>query len=165
MLKMAIQYEEELIEASRKVWYEDKYKYYCTYWEDIKINENTWDQHQFVSVNSKGNIVGFISYNIDREASICYSFGAINFTDNITFGIDLGRAVKDIFEKFNFRKLRFSVFVGNPIEKSYDKIIKKYGGRIVGTYKDEARLMDGSYCDEKLYEIMRKDYMNRRSNV
>lgn len=32
--------------------------------------------------------------------------------------LDLGKAMKDIFEKFAFNKLKFSVVVGNPIEGS-----------------------------------------------
>lgn len=46
--------------------------------------------------------------------------------------MDLGQALQDIFEKFKFRKLTFCVVVGNPIEKSYDKMINKYNGRIIG---------------------------------
>ncbi len=89
-----------------------------------------------------------------------YGLGVINFSDNkIVFGMDLGQALNDIFEKYKFRKLKFSVFIGNPIEKSYDKMIEKYGGRIVGYYKEETRLIDGEYYDEKLYEITREEYL------
>ena len=73
--------------------------------------------------------------------------------------MDLGQALTDIFERFKFRKLNFSVVIGNPIEKSYDKMIDKYGGRIVGIYKQEIKLIDGEYYDEKLYEITREDYL------
>ena len=47
--------------------------------------------------------------------------------------------MKDIFERFGFRKLVFSVAVGNPIEKSYDKMMERYGGRVVGIFKEEFR--------------------------
>jgi RimJ/RimL family protein N-acetyltransferase len=69
----------------------------------------------------------------------------------------------EMFTKYNFRKLEFSVVVGNPIEKSYDRLIYKYGGRIVGTYKKHTRLMDNKYYDEKLYEIFRDDYIKNRT--
>ena len=65
----------------------------------------------------------------------------------------------DIFEKYNFRKLSFYVVVGNPIEKSYDKMCERYGGRIVGVKRKNTRLIDGKYYDEKLYEILKEDYM------
>jgi len=83
----------------------------------------------------------------------------------VIFGADLGRALKDIFEKYNFRKLGFSVVVGNPVEKAYDRIIGRYGGRVVGTHIKQCRLTDGEYYDLKKYEIFREDYMkNRRIN-
>lgn len=78
------------------------------------------------------------------------------------FGRDLGKALTDIFEKFNFNKLKFSVVVGNPIEKSYDRMIQKYGGRVVGIFREDARLIDGNLYDVKQYEILRSDYMRAR---
>lgn len=94
---------------------------------------------------------------------MAWSLGVINFSDNkIIFGMDLGQTLMDIFEKFKFRKLRFSVIVGNPIEKSYDKMVSKYGGRIVGTYYKEQKLIDGEIYDQKLYEILREDYMEAK---
>ena len=76
----------------------------------------------------------------------------INFSDKkITFGKDIGQALDEIFTKYNFRKLKFSVVVGNPIEKSYDKLIHEYCGRIVGTFKDHTRLIDNKNYDEKFY--------------
>lgn len=66
------------------------------------------------------------------------------------------------FDKFKFRKLTFSVIVGNPIEKSYDKMINKYGGRVVSIYSDETKLIDGEYYDVKLYEITRNNYLKTK---
>ena len=96
---------------------------------------------------------------MDRSNNNVHDLSIINFTDNKTaFGIDLGQALKDIFEKYKFRKINFYVVVGNPIEKSYDKMIKKYGGRIIGTKKEDAKLIDGEYYDTKLYEILSTEY-------
>lgn len=88
----------------------------------------------------------------------------INFEDepSMTFTMDMGQALTDIFEKYNFRKLNFYVVVGNPAEKSYDKMIKRYGGRVVGYRKENTRLFDGKYYDEKLYEVMREDYFRKK---
>lgn len=87
---------------------------------------------------------------------------AANFSnEKLQFGKDLVQVIKDIFYKYNFRKLTFTVFVGNPIEKSYDKMVNKYGGRIVGIQKKHTRLQDGKYYDEKIYEIMREDFINK----
>ena len=39
-----------------------------------------------------------------------------------------------------------------------DKMINKYGGRIVGIYRQEAKLIDGEYYDLKMYEILASEY-------
>lgn len=166
MLEPAIKYRDQMYDIQYDIWFNDKYKYFNsgTYYGNMQIDENTWDRHQFVSVLN-GNVIGYIEYSISREEHNVRSLAIINFTDNkIAFGKDLAQALKDIFEKYRFRKLNFSVIVGNPIEKSYDKMIKRYGGRIVGTYKDNVKLIDGEYYDEKLYEILASEYFEATNN-
>jgi hypothetical protein len=70
-------------------------------------------------------------------------------------------AIKDIFEKYRFNKLNFTVARGNPIEKTYDKLIKRYNGRIVGILEQEARLIDGRLYDVKEYELLADRYFGR----
>lgn len=166
MLEPAIKYRDQLDSIQYDIWFNDKYKYFNsgTYYGGIQIDDNTWNKHQFVSVLND-EVIGYIEYSISREDNNVHSLGIINFSDNkITFGKDLGKALKDIFEKYKFRKLNFSVVIGNPIEKSYDKMIKKCGGRIVGTYRENCKLIDGEYYDEKLYEILASEYFDAISN-
>lgn len=73
------------------------------------------------------------------------------------------KAFKDIFEKFRLHKLSFSVVVGNPIESQYDRLIEKYGGRIVGIQKAQTKLIDNKYYDVKLYEILADQYYNAKA--
>lgn len=130
MLEPAIKYRDRLEIAQYDTWFNDKYKYWNadTYYNSLQIDTDTWNRHQFVSVKND-IIVGYIEYNISRSNNSVSSLSIMNFTDDkITFGADLSRALKDIFEKYKFRKLNFSVIIGNPIEKSYDKMIEKYGG-------------------------------------
>ena len=160
MLEPAIKYKDQLEKLQYDIWFNDKYKYWnCSvYYQTMNIDNDTWNRHQFVSVYH-GNVIGYISYNISRNDNCVHTLSILNFTENkIVFGRDLGQALKDIFEKFIFRKLNFTVVVGNPIEKSYDKMIKKYGGRIVGIKKKDVQLIDGKYYDLKLYEIFADDY-------
>jgi hypothetical protein len=58
--------------------------------------------------------------------------------------------------------MRFGVIVGNPIEKTYDKLIEKYGGKICGYAKEDIKLFDGKLYDLKNYEIMREDYIKAK---
>lgn len=165
LLDVAIRHEEEVKEKMNNIWFQDKYKYwnFSTYFEKYKIDDTTWNKHQFVSLDSSGKVIGYIGYNVYRETYDCNGLSIINFTDNIvTFGIDLGQVLTDIFEKFKFRKLNFKVVVGNPIEKSYDQMIEKYNGRIVGIKRKDAKLIDGEYYDVKLYEIFREDYLRSK---
>ena len=162
MLDVAIKYIEQIKEKFHCTWFKDRYKYwnYANYFEEWNPAESTWVNHQFVSVRN-GEVIGYIGYDIDRASGdVVYGLNIINFEDNpsLTFSMDLGRALRDIFEKYNLRKLCFSVIVGNPIEKSYDKMCEKYGGRIVGVKKEHTRLYDGKLYDEKVYEILKKDY-------
>lgn len=166
MLEPAIKYREQLEKLQYNIWFNDKYKYWnCdTYYDSMQIDTNTWNKHQFVSVLND-EVIGYIAYNVSRSDNSVCSLSIINFSDNtVIFGADLSRALKDIFEKYKFRKLNFTVVVGNPIEKSYDKMIKKYGGRIIGVYKDDVKLIDGEYYDKKLYEILASEYFNAVNN-
>ena len=55
--------------------------------------------------------------------------------------------------------------IGNPIERTYDKLCQKYGGRIIGIEKEETKLQDNKYYDVKRYEILRSEYVaNKEKN-
>lgn len=161
MLDIAIRHKEELIERFRAVWFDEKYMFwnYSSFYEEWEVAESTLERHQFASLDSEGHVIGYIAYGIDRSNEYVYALNIINFTDNrIVFGMDCGQALRDIFEKFHFRKVNFSVVVGNPIEKSYDKIIRRYGGAVCGYQRQNVKLIDGRFYDEKLYEILAEDY-------
>lgn len=164
MLDFAQNYEKELAKRMRDTWGKDKYWYYhrSSYFSTAVINEDTWNDTQFVSLNSSGEVIGYLGYGIDRECRYVTYLAIINFTDDSSFGLDVMTMIKDIFERYQYRKIVFSVIIGNPIEPRYDRLIEKYGGRIVGTYKEHAMLPDGQLYDEKIYEIFRTDYLEHR---
>lgn len=148
------------------VWYNEKYKYYFSNWHnEHEVPKDDWNKMCFVSVDKDGNVLGYISYTIDRSVNSAHSFGAINFSDNIiTFGMDLRQIIDDIFCKFNLQRLEFDVVCGNPIEKSYDRMVQKCGGRIVGIKRRATILMDNKLYDGKTYEILREDYIEKVRN-
>lgn len=167
MLDLAINHSEELGQKFRKIWFDDKYKFFenAAYYSDFKVDEMTWDRHQFVSLDSDGNVIGYIGYDINRQANYAHSLAIINFTDygKFIFGKDLLQVLKDIFKKFAFNKLSFEVVVGNPAESFYDKIVSQHGGRIIGTHKQDTRLMDGKLYDIKHYEILKENYCGAKT--
>lgn len=163
MLDFAQKYKGELEAKFMDVWGVEKYWYYncCSYFFEKTLGKDTWENMQYVSVIN-GEVTGYLGYSICREARYVSSLEIINFTDNPLFGLDVMQMVKEIFEKYNYRKIEFSVIVGNPIESQYDRLISRYGGKIIGTYREHVMLPDGKLYDEKLYEIFREDYLKRR---
>ena len=165
LLDNARKYKEELKRKFLDIWYEDKYKYYfSSNWRrEHELPDDDWEKMCYVSLDKDDNILGYISYMIDRNINSVHSFGAINFSDNkATFGIDLCKVIDDIFCKFHMERVEFYVVRGNPIEKSYDKMIAKYGGRIIGTRRKVAKLIDNQIYDDKIYEILREDYLKNK---
>lgn len=160
MLKPAILFRDELTRLYQSIWFNEKYKYYnySSTWGTVLVEDKTNDWHEFVSINDKGEVIGYIHYYVVRSTLNCRSFGIVNFSDDPAFGLDVLQVIKDIFERFNFHKLDFSVVIGNPAEKSYDHLCKKYGGHILCIEKDETKLDDNQYYDVKRYYIMRDDY-------
>lgn len=167
MLDNAFKYEEQIKYKMLDTWYDEKYMFYhgSPYHEifELSHNDGDWNSRQFVSLDVKGNLLGLIGYGIDRQNESVNGLGAINFSDNkLMFGKDIAQVVDDIFCKFNMRKINFSVFVGNPIEKSYDRLIHRYGGRIVGIKEAHCKLIDGNYYDRKEYELFKAEYLSAK---
>lgn len=165
MLDNARKYKEEINKKLIDTWYDDKYKYYHVgnWHREYNPPEDDWERMCFVSLDKDKNIIGLILYSLDRNISSAYDFGAINFSDNkVVFGKDLCQVIDDIFCKFNMQRIEFNVVCGNPIEKSYDRMVAKYGGRIVGIRKRVAKLLDNQIYDDKIYEILIEDYLESK---
>ena len=47
--------------------------------------------------------------------------------------------------------------IGNPVESQYDRMVKKYNGRIVGIKRNEV-MINGNLYDLKLYEILKEEF-------
>ena len=165
MLKPAQLFAQELKFIFWEIAYDEHFMFVNDgYTDDYTPGDTTWNQHEFVSLSSDNKILGYIRYNINQRSGVAYGFCAINFTKepSIVFAKDLIKAVKDVFELYKLNKLKYSVFVGNPIERSYDALTQKYGGRIIGISKNDAKLIDGNFYDYKAYEILRENYMERK---
>jgi len=136
----------------------------CTsYWEyEFKLSPDSWSTIEMVSVDSNDNVIGFFKANIERSADKVSSLGVANFCDvNPVFAKDLKSFIFDLLFKFNFRKIEWTVVIGNPAEQIYDRFIAKYGGRDTGIQRQTVRLQDGKYYDMKGYEIFREEFKRR----
>lgn len=170
MIDLAFKHEKEVREKMFDTWYDEKYMFYhySSYHEPYECHakDGDWNSREFVSLDSNGNVLGLITYGVNRTHDYVDSLGIINFSDNkVVFGLDVAKVIDDIFCKFNMRKIEFCVVVGNPIERSYDRLVSKYGGRIVGTREKHIKLLDGKYYDDKLYELFREDYIREKERL
>lgn len=119
---------------------------------NTSFNEDTWSKIEMVSLDKQGNIIGYMAAGINRDARYVDSLTLANFSDDkLTFGRDVKQFMETLLKQFY--KINWTVMIGNPIEASYDKIIKRYGGRVVGIKEKHNRLMDGKLYDMKLYEL------------
>lgn len=81
MLKPAQLYKEKLEEEKIKTWYKPEYMYYSDGAGDdnVKLLEDNYNSHCFVSVDENDNIIGYISYSIDWTAMSVSNIGIISF--------------------------------------------------------------------------------------
>lgn len=167
MLAFAQDYEKELEKKMRGTLGKEKYWYYhnSSFMSPIEIDTDTWNNMQFVSLNPSGEVIGYLGYGIKQQERYVSYLAIINFTDDVSFGLDVMTMIKDIFEKYQYKKIVFSVIIGNPIESTYDRLIRHYGGKVVGVFKDHVMLPDGKLYDEKFYEIHRSEYLMHRVHV
>jgi hypothetical protein len=161
MLEYAKKHEQKLKELYWSIAFDFHYQYRMgsPHRDDFELPKDTYSQNDFVSI-WQGEIIGHINYSINRSANCIDNLTCVHFgsDSSYTFAKDLIAAIKEIFEKYRFNKLCFCVVVGNPVEKTYDKLVKKHGGRIVGIWIQDKMLMDGSLHDVKCYEILAVDY-------
>jgi len=168
MLEYAKKYEEQLRQLFFDIAFDPFYQFQqCSTNRGVfKLPEDTWENNHFVSMYDK-EIIGFISYQIRRADNLIDGLHIVHFKckkpHNYIFGKDILTAIKDIFEKYGFNKINFCVVIGNPIEKTYDRLVKRYNGRIVGIKRQEVRLLDGKLYDMKEYEILAADYFMRKN--
>ena len=165
MLQLAYQHQENLKKLFAEKMIEEKFKYYVAGWYvnySIELDNNSWNNLEYVSIDKASKILGFLQAGIDRTSNRVSDLKIINFYDtDMIFSRDFMRFLRMLFEELNFNKINFSVVVGNPAEKMYDKYIEKFGGRIVGIKKEHTRLLDGKLYDMKLYEILNRQEENK----
>jgi hypothetical protein len=167
MLEYAKKYEDKLKALFLDTAFDSFYQFQnCNVYVDaFELPKDTWNSNHFVSVYNN-DVLGMIAYQIKRQDNAVYGLHIIHFGGpeapcRYIFGKDIITAIRDIFEKYRFNKLNFSVVRGNPIEKTYDKLVKRYNGRIVGIREQETRLIDGQLYDIKEYELLANRYFGR----
>ena len=163
MLKRALLYKDELMKKYVETWDDISTKYYyCDYHNELEIKDDDWNLDQFVSINEAGEVVGYITGRHNQIARSIESISLIAFTtdlkDRVILLTDLQKLIHDYFYVYNYNRVEFGVYVGNPVEKFYDKYINACGGKVCGYCRQSERCMDGTYVDHKTYEILACEY-------
>lgn len=157
-------YEEEIRQKMWAAWYDPKYQYYFggDGRHDFSLADDNggWPKRAFAVLNNSDELIGFIDYSVDTDLRIAQWFGAINFSDDkLAFGRALRQVIEDCFLKFGLEVVEWCVVCGNPIEESYDRMCAKLGRSVCGIRHRRARDLAGNICDDKIYEILREDFL------
>ena len=155
MLKPALLYKEQLLRKFSEVLCTKDYYYYIGY--DCgsilpKILEGE-TLYQYASVDGKGNIIGYLAYEVDIFTDTVKNFGLISFDKgNCVLGRDLFRKLEELISTHH--KVEWCVVDGNPVKRHYDKFCKKHNGRVL-RFRDKTKDLRGKYIDTYLYEIIK----------
>jgi len=166
MLEIALKYKNEVIENDLKNSDNPKYKFLtsCSYLDQLEIETSDWKVIQRVStVDCK--VIGYFSATVNRDSYTISNLGIINYNldkNSFVFSRDLEKFIDYLLYYKKFRKLTFNCYTDNPAIKIYDTFVEKFGGKIVGIREKHDRLLDGLFYDDKIYEIMRENYLQNR---
>lgn len=162
MLKPAQLYKEELEAKIIESWYKPENIYWNggAYDSMVNLPDNNYDQHNFVSVDNEGSVIGYICYEVDWGALSASGFGAISFDKgNLTFGRDLYAAICNIFEIHHLNRISWVCYADNPAIQGYRNFIKRHGGVECGHRRKVTRLQDGKLHDSVEFEILAEEFV------
>ena len=154
MLKPAKLYEKRLNELSTQSILNPRMKFWHGQYPDttITIDDSFWTKIQFVSIDKRDDVRGYFKATIARPENYINGMACVNFgKPSMVFANDLVSFMQYLAYEINMPKITWNVTRGNPIEKQYDELCKKIGGRIVGIER-YAVLINGKYHDNKIYE-------------
>lgn len=160
MIKPAILYKDELYKEMTNTWFDPEYMYYYDTTPGLPdIPDKPDNQYQFVSVDSKGNVLGYFSYWVYEPSKRAMNFGLIAFKKrNIIFMRDAIQMFKDMFEKFGVKSAEWRCYADNEEALNlYRRIIKDYGGREVGTLRKNGAPQNRELCDTVIFEVLDTD--------
>ncbi|MGE5423389.1 MAG: hypothetical protein ACM3QW_09000 [Ignavibacteriales bacterium] len=161
MLDLAIRHEAELQDLYQQTLFTEKYRFNMNYGAIDYNLELSQDASiiQMVSIH-QDHLIGYLSARINRDTNTAYDIHIMNFmAKNDIFTADLFEFYIMLLNQFGIDRIVWNVIVGNPAEKLYDRLAENYGGRIVGTFKNDVRLYDGQLYDTKWYEMYKNQCM------
>lgn len=156
MLKPAILYKEEIQKNFQKYYYTQDMFYETGCFENWCPNLDTDNESLFnwAIVDSKDNLIGFLSYSIDFYSSNMSRFGLISFDrGNIIVGKSVFDEIERCIKEYHLHRVEWRMVGGNHAERGYDHFLKRYGGT-KHILKDALKDRQGKYHDDIIYEII-----------
>jgi len=168
MLVRAIGRQDEVASLLEKAWDDEYYNYFFspdTFFEKWICPTSEWTSIDYISVDEKQKILGYMSCCIDRVANCCYSFKLLNFQKhvNLIFSKDVIDFYKMLFFKFNAVTTRWTAATNNPAVKIYDKLITRFGAKKSSVIENYYYGREG-YSDAFIYTVSRKDFLDHVRN-
>lgn len=157
MLIPAILRKNEILHEFQKLQYTDDLMYEvgcCDNYMPNVVEEPDKETYQFAIVDSKDNLVGYVSYRIDWYSSQAHRFGLMSFDrGNPLIGKALFGIMDNLINTLHIHRIEWYMVSGNPAERSYDRFCDKYNGRKL-TLRDTFKDRTGHYHDSITYEII-----------
>jgi hypothetical protein len=99
-----------------------------------------------------GEVIGSIDLTINLAASAVLEIPVMSYTEKYRyiFAKDYMTFIRYLMQKY--RKMNFFVLIGSPAEKTYDRLAKILGWKIVGIMEKQVQNIYGEWNDIKYYE-------------
>ena len=157
MIKPAILYKQQIIRGMQEYFYtvDMMYETGCLNNWTPEIADNPQEGlFQWAIVNSKDELIGFLSYQVDYYSSKTYNFGLFSFDrGNPLIAREVYRKLEELIKLYH--RVEWRAVGGNPACKGYDIFIKKHNGN-KHILKDAIKDSYGNYRDDIIYEIVKE---------
>jgi hypothetical protein len=110
-----------------------------------------------------GEVIGKFDILINTAASTILEIPVMTLSEKYRyiFAKDYMTFIRYLMQKY--RKMSFFVLIGSPVEKTYDRLAKILGWKIVGIMEKQVLNNKGEWNDIKYYEWINKNW--RSDNV
>ena len=161
MLKPAQLYQSELNHKIMDGWYDPKNLFFeiGPAYSIINLDSHTLDDHDFVSIDESGEVIGYVGYSVAWIPRSAYQLAIISFDKgNLLFLKDVYQAIYDCFYKHNMNRLEWTCYADNPAIRGYRKFIELCGGVECGYRRQCMMLPDGKLHDQVRFEILKEEF-------
>jgi len=158
MLVPAVLHKDEVLKKFSEFIYSYDYFFYTGYVGGHRLPnvDDSDDWEHWVSVDSDGNVLGYLAYFVDHVNDSVNRFGMFSFIrDSPVFVLDCYRRLEFLVK--NYRRVEWRMIGGNPVESAYDAFCEKHHGRkhvLSAVVKDR----NGIYRDDVVYEVLRDGF-------